>query len=109
MAKLQLLTDVTPFKEAETGLQLAASVYSSIDDGITVSDANAVMLSVNPAFTRITGYAAEEAVGQNPSILKSNRQDQAFYAAMRRDIAEEGRWQGELWNRLYYHRYTTSH
>lgn len=94
-----LVTDVTPFKEAETGLKLAASVYSSIDDGIAVTDANAVILSVNPAFTRITGYTAEEAIGQNPSILKSNRQDHAFYVAMWRDIVDTGRWEGELWNR----------
>lgn len=83
-----LVTDVTPLKDAETELKLAASVYSSIDDGITVTDANAVILTVNPAFTRITGYTAEEVIGQKPSILKSNRQDQAFYVAMWRDIAE---------------------
>jgi diguanylate cyclase (GGDEF)-like protein/PAS domain S-box-containing protein len=94
-----LITDVTPLKEAETGLELAASVYSSTDDGITVTDADGVILTVNPAFTRITGYTAEEAIGQKPSILKSNRQDQAFYTDMWRDIADNGRWEGELWNR----------
>lgn len=94
-----LVTDVTPLKEAESGLKLAASVYTSTDDGITVTDASALILTVNPAFTKITGYTAEEAIGQNPSILKSNRQDQAFYIAMWRDITSNGRWEGELWNR----------
>lgn len=94
-----LVTDVTPLKEAETGLELAASVYASTDDGIMITDANAVILTANPAFTRITGYTAEEVIGQKPSILKSHRQDQAFYAAIWRDIADKGRWEGELWNR----------
>lgn len=94
-----LVTDITPLKEAESGLRLAASVYTSTDDGITVTDANAVILTVNPAFTKITGYAAEEVIGQNPRVLKSNRQDQAFYPQMWREITNNGRWEGELWNR----------
>lgn len=94
-----LVTDVTPLKEAEAALELAASVYRNTDDGITVTDANGAILSVNPAFTRITGYPAEEVIGENPRILKSNRHDQAFYAAMWQDINAKGRWEGELWNR----------
>ena len=94
-----LITDVTPLKEAETELKLAASVYSSTDDGITVTDADGVILTVNPAFTRITGYTEAEAIGQKPNILKSNRQDQAFYTAMWQEVADNGRWEGELWNR----------
>ena len=69
------------------------------DDGITVTDAHGTILSVNPAFTRITGYSAEEVLGENPRLLKSNRHDKAFYAAMWQDINAKGRWEGELWNR----------
>ncbi|HWW72281.1 MAG TPA: diguanylate cyclase [Duganella sp.] len=94
-----LVTDVTPLKEAETGLKLAASVYSSTENGVMITDADARILMVNPAFTRITGYTEEEAIGQNPSILKSDHEDEAFYAAMWRDIADNGRWEGEVWNR----------
>ena len=94
-----LVTDVTPLKEAEAALELAASVYRSTDDGITVTDAHGTILSVNPAFTRITGYSAEEVLGENPRLLKSNRHDKAFYAAMWQDINAKGRWEGELWNR----------
>ena len=94
-----LVTDVTPLKAAEIELELAASVYLSIDDGILVTDANAVILSVNPAFTNITGYAAVEAIGQTPSLLQSNRHDEAFFAAMWRAISDSDRWEGEVWNR----------
>jgi diguanylate cyclase (GGDEF)-like protein/PAS domain S-box-containing protein len=94
-----LVTDVTPLKEAEAGLELAASVYTHTDDGITITDANGTILTINPAFTQITGYAAEEVIGKNPRILKSNRQDKAFYAAMWHNITTKGRWVGEIWNR----------
>lgn len=94
-----LVTDVTQLKEAETSLKLAASVYSCTENGVMITDANALILMVNPAFTRITGYTEKEAIGQKPSILKSDWQDQAFYAAMWRDVADKGRWEGELWNR----------
>ena len=57
-----------------------------------------MILSVNPAFTSITGYSAEEAIGQSPRILKSDRHDQAFHAAVWRDIAIDGIWQGQVWN-----------
>ena len=64
-----------------------------------VTDTNGTILTVNPAFAKITGYAADEVIGKNPSILKSNRNDNAFYAAMWHDLNTKGRWAGELWNR----------
>ena len=54
---------------------------------------------MNPAFTAITGYAPEEVLGQNPRVLKSDKHDDAFYAAMWKALAENDRWQGEIWNR----------
>ncbi|HJW73746.1 MAG TPA: diguanylate cyclase [Geothrix sp.] len=94
-----LVSDVTPLKEAEADLQLAASVFHNTVEGILITDADLNILSVNPAFTEITGYSAEEVSGKTPRILKSNHHDQAFYAAMWRDISATGRWQGEIWNR----------
>jgi diguanylate cyclase (GGDEF)-like protein/PAS domain S-box-containing protein len=64
-----------------------------------VTDAAGVIESVNPAFTRLTGYGAGEVVGKNPSILSSGRHDKAFYQKMWQQISEEGCWQGEVWNR----------
>lgn len=92
-------SEVTALKETTEELKLAACVFDNTGDGLLVTDVNGIMLSVNPAFTEITGYAAEEAVGQNPSILKSNRHDKVFYASMWKDIKTKGRWNGEIWNR----------
>lgn len=62
-------------------------------------DTDGRILRVNPAFTKLTGYSALDAVGQRPSILKSGLHDEAFYAAFWQVLTEEGRWAGEMWNR----------
>ncbi|HSV28319.1 MAG TPA: EAL domain-containing protein, partial [Candidatus Omnitrophota bacterium] len=68
-------------------------------EGIVITDPNGIILSVNPAFTEITGYPAEEAVGQTPRLLKSDHHDDAFYSAMWAELKAKGQWKGELWNR----------
>ncbi len=94
-----LVSDVTPLKAAEAERRLSASVYQNTIEGITITDEQGVILSVNPAFTKITGYTAEEAIGKTPRILKSGRHDEAFYTNLWAEIASTGRWQGEIWNR----------
>jgi diguanylate cyclase (GGDEF)-like protein/PAS domain S-box-containing protein len=84
--------------EQSRSMKLAAAVFES-QEGMVVTDARSVILRVNQAFTRITGYTAEEAVGQTPRLLASGRHDQAFYAAMWKSITSEGNWEGEIWNR----------
>jgi diguanylate cyclase (GGDEF)-like protein/PAS domain S-box-containing protein len=86
-------------KKAEVQLRLAASVFASTSEGIFVTDANGVILSVNPAFVQITGYRADEAVGNTPRILKSGKHDQTFYAHIWSSILKEGLWKGEIWER----------
>ncbi|OGT01471.1 MAG: hypothetical protein A2Z65_06845 [Gallionellales bacterium RIFCSPLOWO2_02_58_13] len=93
-----VLTDITERKQAETELRIAATAFES-QDGIMVTDAHNVILRVNRAFTGITGYTAEEAVGQTPRLLSSGRHDAAFYAAMWKSLQSAGTWQGEIWNR----------
>jgi diguanylate cyclase (GGDEF)-like protein/PAS domain S-box-containing protein len=90
--------DITARKAAEQELRVAAIAFES-QEGMFVTDARSVILRVNQAFTEITGYSAEEAVGQPPSLLKSGRHDAAFYAAMWDGIERTGSWQGEVWNR----------
>jgi len=94
-----LVSDVTPIKAAEVELKLAASVFTHTIEGIFVTDGDGIILSVNPAFTTITGYTAAEAIGQTPRILRSDRHDEEFHAYVWRDIAANGKWQGEIWNR----------
>ena len=74
-------------------------VFNSTRDGVFITDAENHILAVNPAFSDITGFSREEVIGKSPTILKSGRQDQAFYQVMWDSIETNGRWQGEIWDR----------
>jgi diguanylate cyclase (GGDEF)-like protein/PAS domain S-box-containing protein len=95
---LGAVVDVTERRHAEQELQIAATAFES-GEGLMITDAEGVILRVNKAFKDLTGYSAEEAIGRNPSILKSGRQDPNFYHALWQALAREGHWQGEIWNR----------
>jgi diguanylate cyclase (GGDEF)-like protein/PAS domain S-box-containing protein len=86
-------------REQTERLELAASVFASASEGITITDTNGTILNVNSAFTRLTGYSPAEVIGNNPRILSSGRQSPAFYEVMWQTIKESGHWQGEIWNR----------
>jgi diguanylate cyclase (GGDEF)-like protein/PAS domain S-box-containing protein len=94
-----IVTDIKAVKVAEADLQLATSVYENALEGIMVTDGSGLILSVNPAFTQITGYPAQEAVGQTPHLLRSERHDEKFYASLWQQITGPGLWRGEIWNR----------
>lgn len=94
-----LVDDVTVVKRSEETLRQSAVLFESVRDGVAITSADGTIVSVNRAFTEITGYLAEEAVGKTPRILKSGRQDDAFYARMWKQLCQEGYWQGEVWNR----------
>lgn len=96
---LGIAQDITAQKQAEEELQLAAMVYRNSSEAMVVADADNRIVAVNPAFTDITGYTAEEAIGQTPKILSSGRQTPAFYQTMWHAIDTTGQWQGEIWNR----------
>ena len=83
----------------EESLRIAASVYDTSSEGILITDASNLIIAINPAFTRITGYTIDEVIGKNPSILNSGRHDQAFFKAMWHEINTTGQWQGEIWDR----------
>jgi diguanylate cyclase (GGDEF)-like protein/PAS domain S-box-containing protein len=86
-------------REAEEQLRLSALAFASIADGVMITDAQTRIVSVNKAFTTITGYAEGEALGKTPEMLHSGKQDAGFYQAMRAQLEREGHWQGEVWNR----------
>lgn len=98
-AVLAHIHDVTERKAAEREARLAAQVVESTTEGVMVADADNRIVSVNPAFTRVTGYTAEEAIGRTPALLKSGRHDAAFYRGIWQALEERGEWQGEIWNR----------
>ncbi|OKP77662.1 nitrate/nitrite transporter [Paenibacillus helianthi] len=80
-------------------LALTSEVFKSTAQGILVTDASGVIKSVNPAFTRLTGFTEAEVLGKLPNVLKSGRQPQDFYRNMWGEIRAKGVWQGEIWNR----------
>lgn len=94
-----LFQDITAHKRTEEKLALAASVFENTIDGIMVTDAEGVILQVNKAFTGITGYSSEEAIGQTPRLLRSEQHDDTFRSEMWRSLQVMGAWQGEIWNR----------
>ena len=94
-----VIADIDARKRAEEKNQLAASVFLHAQEGITITSADGTIIDVNEAFSQITGYAREEAIGQNPRLLRSRHHPREFYEAMWRDLLERGNWSGEIWNR----------
>lgn len=97
MAEQLQKESVTLHQRMEEATRIAAIAFES-HEGMMVTDVQGVILRVNNAFTKITGYTSEEAVGQEARLLKSGRHDASFYAAMWNSINQTGSWQGEIWN-----------
>jgi diguanylate cyclase (GGDEF)-like protein/PAS domain S-box-containing protein len=97
---LAALKDMTGNLATTIGeLQLAAAVFDSSLDAIVITDSQGTILKANAAATRVTGYSADELLGRNPRIFQSGRHDRAFYAELWRSVMQDGRWQGEIYNR----------
>jgi len=94
-----IMNDVTEFEESQAKIVLAASVFESSREGIMITEADGMIIDVNDAFTRITGYSKKEVIGNNPRILASGLQDAEFYESMWHSLKEKGHWYGEIWNR----------
>lgn len=78
---------------------LASSIFNNTSEGMVIADANNNIITLNPAFTRITGYSPEETIGKKTNMLRSGRHDADFYHAMWNQINTTGQWAGEIWNR----------
>lgn len=86
-------------KKALDELELSACAFNDGLQGVVITDADGVVLRVNPMFTEITGYSAAEALGQTTALLHSGRHDKAFYNEFWNRLLQDGRWEGEFWNR----------
>lgn len=86
-------------RQKDDELLLSDGIFNHTIEGIAITSPDGTIERVNPAFTRITGYTAQEAVGQNPRILKSDRQGPEFYQEMWETLSKTGQWHGEIWNR----------
>ncbi|WP_298716941.1 EAL domain-containing protein [uncultured Oceanisphaera sp.] len=93
-----MLRDIELRVRNEQELRIAATALET-QQGLLITDANSRILRANRAFSAITGYRQDEVIGKKTSLLSSGRHDAAFYQAMWRQLTEEDRWQGEIWNR----------
>lgn len=91
--------DITERTQAEAENQRLATAIEQTADGIVITDTKGTIQYTNPAFTTITGYSANDMVGQNPRILKSGAQDAGFYQSMWNTVLSGNIWHGELINR----------
>lgn len=80
-------------------LSLSSQVLESTEAGMMITDLNGIIQKVNPAFTKVTGYSRDEAVGKTPAILQSGKHTAEFFKHMWEEIGTKGNWQGEIWNR----------
>ncbi|MGF6391853.1 phosphodiesterase DibA [Pseudomonas plecoglossicida] len=80
-------------------LRMAAAVFDSTLEGVLVTDSDGLIVHVNRAFMRITGYPSDEVLGHRPSKFKSGRHGVSFYQDIFSTLAEKGEWSGEVWNR----------
>ena len=90
--------NITNLKLVEQELRIAASAFET-QEGMIITDINEHILRVNAACVEITGYSADEAMGQTPRLFASDRHEATFFQAMWANIAATGTWKGEVWNR----------
>lgn len=90
--------NISQRKQAEQELRVAAAAFET-REAILITDAQANIIRVNHAFTEITGFAADDVMGKNPRVMRSGRQNKAFYAAMWQQLLDTGSWTGEIWDR----------
>lgn len=94
-----LMADLSERGEVEASASLTSSVIDGTTEGIMITDSYKIIRSVNPAFEKITGYSANDAVGGTPALLKSNHHDNNFFREMWETLNKKGQWQGGVWNR----------
>ncbi len=85
--------------DAKERLQQSATVFENSLEGVIITDAYTRIISINKAFENITGYSADDAIGQKPAFLRSGRHDADFYNQMWAEVRSKGQWSGEIWNR----------
>ncbi|APW47905.1 sensor domain-containing protein [Rhodoferax antarcticus] len=92
-------TNVSALKNHQRQILLSESVFMSSDEGIIITDPQARIIRVNPAFSRMTGFSLETVLGQNTRILKSGRHSVSFYEGLWKSLQQKHHWSGEINNR----------
>jgi PAS domain S-box-containing protein len=96
---LQKQLTAEALRRNEERLARLATAVEQADEDVMITDTSGTIVYVNPSFTRITGYAPEEAIGRTPGILRSGKHDETFYAGMREALQAGKIWRGRLTNR----------
>jgi len=91
--------DITSRNAAEEARRRLATAIEQADEAFLITDAQGTIVYANPAFEKITGYSPKEALGQNPRILKSGKQDAAFYKRMWAGLVQGQVWRGRFVNK----------
>ncbi|NDP41024.1 MAG: PAS domain S-box protein [Rhodoferax sp.] len=95
----KIARDITVQKLAEAQLRLTSRVFSATSEGILITNAEGLIVDVNEAFTRITGYSHDEVLGKDPLTFRSGRQSHSVFRKMRWALMRHGEWRGEVWSR----------
>ena len=96
---ISVVEDISARREAFEANRQAAAVFQSTREGIIITDLDRRILAVNPAFSDITGYRADEVIGQTPAMLQSGVHGDDIYQSMWSSIHTTGHWQGEVTSR----------
>lgn len=91
--------NITSQKQKELQLEQSAIFFENSNEGIIITDSKGKIISINKAFSRITGYRKDEVIGKTPSILNSGIHDKEFYENMWRSLKNNSAWQSEIWNK----------
>ncbi len=95
----ELKKEVAERRRAEKEVKLAATFFQRAREGIIITSPDTTILTINQAFSSITGYSEQEIVGKTPAVLASGRHDREFYESMWTALENSGGWRGEIWNR----------
>ena len=95
---ISISRDITESSQLQEKLRQAATVFESTAEAVMITDLEQRITAINRAFTQITGFSEEEALGQTPRLLSSGQHDRTFFATIWHQLAREGHWQGEIIN-----------
>ena len=96
---IHIITDISAKKYKYIDQELKNLFFENTSEGVMITDKEGTIESINEAFTQITGYLKDEAIGKIPNILKSNIHDDTFYKKLWNDISIKGYYKGEVWNK----------
>jgi PAS domain S-box-containing protein len=96
---MHILEDITKQYEAKHTSEMLNKFFDNTAEGVIIADKDGIILSVNPAFTKISGYETGDLVGKKPSILQSGYHSKEFYEKMWSAILQNGKWEGEITNK----------